>query len=116
VSTLLGHWLVFFSLFLGQRPIFKGTSTAKVPVLFWKLEKNNKFTTSTPTFSLQKNHLALATSAVPDNNERQRHTEKLVSPDLKNSEKGQVIDLNDRSAHVAINSEAPPKRSAPVCE
>jgi hypothetical protein len=32
---------------------------------------------------LQKNHLVLAARAVVDNHERQRHTEKLISPDLK---------------------------------
>jgi hypothetical protein len=51
-----------------------------------KSEKNGKSTTSRPTSSLQKNHLAPAASAIADNHERQRHTEKLISPDLKNSE------------------------------
>jgi hypothetical protein len=35
---------------------------------------------------LQKNHLALA-SAVGDNHGGQRHTEKLISPDMKTGEK-----------------------------
>jgi hypothetical protein len=41
---------------------------------------------SGPTSSLQKNHLAPAASVV-DNNECQRHNDKLILPDLKNGEK-----------------------------
>jgi hypothetical protein len=33
------------------------------------------------------NHLAPAASVVADNNEHQQQIEKLISPDLKNSEK-----------------------------
>jgi hypothetical protein len=50
-------------------------------------EKNNKSTTSRPTSPLQKNHLAPAASAIADNHERQQHTEKLISPDLKTGNK-----------------------------
>jgi hypothetical protein len=49
--------------------------------------KNGKYTTSGPISSLQKNHLVPAASAVVDNYERQRYTEKLISPDLKIGEK-----------------------------
>jgi hypothetical protein len=45
------------------------------------LEKNDKSTTSGPTSSLQRNHLASAAS------KGQRYTEKQISPDLKNDEK-----------------------------
>jgi hypothetical protein len=67
-----------------------------VPVLSWtkichlpstKPEKNDKSTTSGPTYLLQKKHLAPTASIDADNHERQRHTEKLISLDLKNSEK-----------------------------
>jgi hypothetical protein len=67
-----------------------------VPVLSWtkirhlsstKSEKNGKSTTSGPTFLLQKNHLVPAANGVVDNDERQRHNEKPISPDLKNGEK-----------------------------
>jgi hypothetical protein len=50
-------------------------------------EKNDKSAPSEPTSSLQKNHLAPAAGAVVDNHERQRHTEKLISPDLNTGEK-----------------------------
>jgi hypothetical protein len=46
-----------------------------------KSEKNGRSTTSGPTSSLQKNRLAPATSI------GQRHTEKQISPNLKNGEK-----------------------------
>jgi hypothetical protein len=49
-------------------------------------KKNDKSTTSGPTSS-QKNHLTPAASAIADNNERQRHIEKMISPDLKTGEK-----------------------------
>jgi hypothetical protein len=52
-----------------------------------KSGKNDKSTTSGPTSSLQKNHLAPTASVVVDNHECQRHTEKLISPDLKTGEK-----------------------------
>jgi hypothetical protein len=61
-----------------------------VPVLSWtkirclpstKFEKNDRSTTSGPTFSLQRNHLVSAAS------EGQRHTKKQISPDLKNGQK-----------------------------
>jgi hypothetical protein len=67
-----------------------------VPVLSWtkichlpstKSEKNNKSITSGPISPLQKNHLALAASAIADNHERQQNTEKLISPDLKTGNK-----------------------------
>ena len=43
--------------------------------------------TSGPTSSLQKNHLVPAAGVVANNHERRRHTEKTISPDLKNSDK-----------------------------
>jgi hypothetical protein len=52
-----------------------------------KSERNDKSTTFGPTSSLQKNHLAPAARVVADNHERQRHAEKLISPDLKTGEK-----------------------------
>jgi hypothetical protein len=52
-----------------------------------KSEKNGKSTTSGLTSSLQKNHLTPAAGAIMDNHKRHRHTEKLISPDLKTSEK-----------------------------
>jgi hypothetical protein len=60
-----------------------------------------------------------------DNDERQRHSEKQISPYLKKCEKtklpifhfeegpeDQVIDLKDQQAHDIINSETPPRWSA----
>jgi hypothetical protein len=68
-----------------------------VPVLFWtkihrhpstKSEKTCRSTISRPTTTLlQRNHLAPAASVIVDNNEHERHTKKLISPDLKNGEK-----------------------------
>jgi hypothetical protein len=67
-----------------------------VPMMSWtkirrlsstKPGKNNISTTSKPTSSLQKHHLAPAANAVVDNNKCQPDTEKLISPDLKNGEK-----------------------------
>jgi hypothetical protein len=55
-----------------------------------KSEKNEISTTSGPTSSLQKNHLTLAASVVADSNERRRHTEKLILPDLKHGEKNKL--------------------------
>jgi hypothetical protein len=52
-----------------------------------KSEKTGRSTTSEPTTFLQRNHIAPAASVVIDNEERQQHTEKLISPDLKNGEK-----------------------------
>jgi hypothetical protein len=52
-----------------------------------EIGEKDKSTTSRPISSVQKNHLAAVTSVVADNNERLRHTKKLISPDLKNSEK-----------------------------
>jgi hypothetical protein len=46
-----------------------------------KSEKNDKSTTFRPTSLLQRNHLAPAAS------KGQRHTEKQISPDLKNGDK-----------------------------
>jgi hypothetical protein len=46
-----------------------------------KSEKNDISTTSGPTSSLQRNHLAPAAS------EGRRYVEKHISPDLKNGEK-----------------------------
>jgi hypothetical protein len=56
-----------------------------------------------------------------ENDERQRHSEKQISPYLKKCEKtklpifhfeerreDQVIDLKDQQAHNIINSETPP--------
>jgi hypothetical protein len=53
-----------------------------------KSEKNGKSTTSRLTSPLLKNHLAPATSTIADKHEHQRHTKKLISPDLKNDEGG----------------------------
>jgi hypothetical protein len=50
-------------------------------LLSTKSKKNGRSTTSGPTSSLQKNHLAPATSV------GQQHTEKQILPDLKNGEK-----------------------------
>jgi hypothetical protein len=55
-----------------------------------EIGEKDKSTTSRPISSVQKNHLAPVTSVVADNNERLRHTKKLISPDLKNSEKGKL--------------------------
>ena len=56
-----------------------------------KSERNDRSTTSGPTSLLQKNHLAPTASVVVANNhERQRHNEKLISPDLKNDEKTEL--------------------------
>jgi hypothetical protein len=52
-----------------------------------KSEKNVISTTSGPTSSLQKNHLALVVGAIVDNDECQLHIEKLISPNLKIDEK-----------------------------
>jgi hypothetical protein len=52
-----------------------------------KSRNNNKTTTSEPTSSLQSIHLVSASSVVVDNNERQRHAKKPISPDLKKGEK-----------------------------
>jgi hypothetical protein len=46
-----------------------------------KSRKNGRSPTSGPTSSLQRNHLALATSI------SQQHTDKQISPNLKNGEK-----------------------------
>jgi hypothetical protein len=46
-----------------------------------KSEKNGRSITFRPTSLLHRNHLAPAAS------EGQRHTEKQISPDLKNCEK-----------------------------
>jgi hypothetical protein len=67
-----------------------------IPVLSWtkicrlsstKSEKNGKSTTSGTTSPLQKNHLAPAANTVADNHKRLRHSQKLISPDLKTDEK-----------------------------
>jgi hypothetical protein len=67
-----------------------------VPVLSWtkirclpptKSEKTGRSITSRPTTLLQRNHLAPIASVVVDNDKHQRHTEKLISPYLENSEK-----------------------------
>jgi hypothetical protein len=53
--------------------------------------ENDKSTISDPTYLIHKNHLAQAASAVADNHERQQHTEKLISPHLKTSEKTKLL-------------------------
>jgi hypothetical protein len=52
-----------------------------------KSGKCDRPTTSGPTSSLQSIHLAPAPGAAVENDERQRHAEKLISPDLKIDEK-----------------------------
>jgi hypothetical protein len=52
-----------------------------------KSKKKDISTTSRPTSSLRKKHLAPAASVIADNNARQRHTEKMISPDLKKGDK-----------------------------
>jgi hypothetical protein len=69
----------------GDVPGLSWTKIRRLPST--KSEKNGKSTTSGPTSSLQKNHLVPAANAVVDNDERQRHNEKLISPDLKNGKK-----------------------------
>jgi hypothetical protein len=56
---------------------------------------------------LQSIHLAPAPSAAADNDERQRHIEKHISPDLKKRRENHAANLKDRQAHIAINSETP---------
>jgi hypothetical protein len=63
----------------GDVPVLSWTKIHGVPSI--KSEKNGRSTASEPTSSLQRNHLASASS------EGQRHTEKQISPDLKNGEK-----------------------------
>jgi hypothetical protein len=52
-----------------------------------KSGNNDRSTTSVPTSSLQSTHLALTPNTAVDNDECQRHAEKLISLDLKNGEK-----------------------------
>jgi hypothetical protein len=52
-----------------------------------KSKKNGKSTTSGPTSLLQKNHLTPAAGTVVDNHKQQRHTKKLISPEMKTGEK-----------------------------
>jgi hypothetical protein len=56
-----------------------------------KSGKNNSSTSSRPTLLFQCIHLAPAPSTVVDNDERQRHVEKLISLDLKNGEKTKLL-------------------------
>ena len=69
----------------GDVPVLSWTKICRLPST--TLERNGKSTTFGPTSSLQKNHLAPAASVVTNNHKRQRQTEKLISPDLKNGEK-----------------------------
>ena len=69
----------------GNVPVLSRTKIRRLPST--KSEKNDRSTTSGPISSLQRNHLAPAASVIADNDERQRHIEKQISPDLKNSEK-----------------------------
>jgi hypothetical protein len=48
-------------------------------------ERNNRSTTSGPITLLQRNHLTPAAS------EGRRHTDKQISPDLKNGEKTKLL-------------------------
>jgi hypothetical protein len=73
----------------GDVPVLSWTKICRLPST--KSEKSDKSTTSGSTSLLQKNHLAPAASAVVDNHERQQHTEKLISPDLKNGEKTTLL-------------------------
>jgi hypothetical protein len=52
-----------------------------------KSGNNDRSTTSGLASVLQSTHLAPASSAAVDNDGHQRHIEKQISPDLKNSEK-----------------------------
>ena len=61
------------------------TKICRLPLT--KSEKNGRFTTFGPISSLRKNHLAPTVSALTDNHERQRHTKKLISSDLKKGKK-----------------------------
>jgi hypothetical protein len=56
-----------------------------------KLGNNVRFNTSGPTSSLQSTHLASAPSATVENDRRQRHVEKHISPDLINGEKTMLL-------------------------
>jgi hypothetical protein len=69
----------------GNVPVLSWTKICRLPST--KSEKNNESTTSGPTSSLQKNHLTPAANAIADKHERQRHIEKMISLDMKNSEK-----------------------------
>jgi hypothetical protein len=69
----------------GDVPMFSWTKIRHLSSM--KSEKNDISTISEPTSSLQKNHLTPAAGIIADSNKRQRHTEKLISPDLKNDEK-----------------------------
>jgi hypothetical protein len=69
----------------GDVPVLSWTKICRLPST--KSEKNDKSITSGLTSFLQKNHIASAACAIVDNHERQRHTEKLISPDLKTGEK-----------------------------
>jgi hypothetical protein len=56
-------------------------------------------------------------STVVDNDKRQRHVEKQISPDFKNGKKTKpATDLKDRQTHVANNSKTLPSKSPPVWE
>jgi hypothetical protein len=52
-----------------------------------KSGNNDRSTTSGPTSSLQSTHLAPVPSVAAENDRRQRHVEKQISPDLMNGEK-----------------------------
>jgi hypothetical protein len=65
--------------------VLSSTKICRLPST--KSERNGKSTTSGPTSSLQKNHLAPTACVIANNHERQRHAEKLISPDLKTGEK-----------------------------
>jgi hypothetical protein len=56
-----------------------------------KLGNNKRSITYRPTSSLQSSYLAPAVSAIVDNDECQRHTEKLISPDVKNGKNTKLL-------------------------
>jgi hypothetical protein len=74
--------------------------SAAIPVPPWtkihhisstKSGNNDRSTISVPTSSLQSIHLTLALSAAKDNDKRQLHTEKLISPNMKNSKNTKLL-------------------------
>jgi hypothetical protein len=69
----------------GDMLVLSWTKIHRIPPK--KLGKNDRSTTSGPTSSLQCIRLAPAPSVAVENDNRQRHVEKQISLDRKNSEK-----------------------------
>jgi hypothetical protein len=67
----------------GDVPVLSWTMIRRLPST--KSKKNDKSTTFGPTSSFQRNHLAPAVT------EGQQHTEKHISPNLKNDEKTKLL-------------------------